>query len=59
MLAILEPTIKLHCVYFTIWNGVIKNECPVRNLFDGHKPCVKLGEPCRYLQGEFTIEDNK
>lgn len=50
---ILNPKVKMyiHCVYYLEWNGSIKDECPYKK--DGYKPCIKLGKPCRNLQGEF------
>lgn len=56
MLSEQEPTMQLSCVYFRISSGVIINECGFKNIYDGYKPCIKLGKPCRYLQGEFIVE---
>lgn len=54
----MELILKQYCVYFSVWNGKLKDECPQRIVFEGkpsRKPCIKLGQPCKYLQAEFVV----
>ena len=46
---------NINCVYYTEWEGSIKDTCPYKK--DGYKPCIKLGKPCRNLQGELMREE--
>lgn len=48
----LNPKVEMniHCVFYTEFNGSIKDECPYKK--EGYKPCIKLGKPCKSLQGE-------
>ena len=47
--------LEMDCVYFGIRNGSIKDECP--NKKNGFKQCIRLGKACRYLNGEFIMEE--
>ena len=45
-----KVVMNINCVYYGERDGDIEDKCPYKK--DGCKPCIKLGKPCRNLQGE-------